>query len=197
MSRFIETIQLLEGQFLNLPFHQQRIKRTLEVFFPGEKNFGLEDILKDTNYPPSGKHRFTLTYSIQPLEFRIIPYAPKKITRLLLRSGDYIDYGFKYADRSELNRLLEGLGPEDEVIIMKNGLVTDASYANLAFYDGKDWFTPDAPLLHGTKRQQLIDKAILHETRIPGSDIHRYHKCSLVNAMLDLGEVEINCRNIF
>ena len=73
-----------------------------------------------------------------------------------------------------------------EILILKNGLITDVSFANIAFYDGKGWYTPDSPLLKGTKRAYYIEKGLLIEKRISPADLPKYQKARLINAMLDL-----------
>jgi 4-amino-4-deoxychorismate lyase len=197
MSRFIETLHLNEGQFLNLFLHQERLRKTIEAFFPGKSVFDLGKILREHHLPSAGRFRVTLTYSSQPEDFSIIPYKPRKINHLITKNGGNIGYSFKLADRSELNRLLEEFEPDEEIIILnKGGWVTDASYANLAFYSGGKWYTPSTPLLNGIKRQLLIRTGKILETDIQESDLKRFQKCSLINAMLDLGEIEIDCQNI-
>ena len=79
----------------------------------------------------------------------------------------------------------------DEVIIVKDGYITDTSYTNLCFFDGTTWFTPDTPLLPGTMRQRLLDQGIIKEKSIPLSDLNKYQSISLINAMMDLGELVI------
>jgi 4-amino-4-deoxychorismate lyase len=44
----------------------------------------------------------------------------------------------------------------DDIIIVRNGFVTDASYANLIFRKGDEWFTPATFLLAGTMRAFLL-----------------------------------------
>jgi len=46
----------------------------------------------------------------------------------------------------------------DEVVFIKNGMVTDCSIGNLLFFDGHEWITPYIPLLKGTQRAFLLDK---------------------------------------
>ena len=55
---------------------------------------------------------------------------------------------------------------KDDILIVKNGLLTDTSIANIALYDGNDWYTPLHPLLKGTKRAELLDKGVLKEKEI-------------------------------
>jgi 4-amino-4-deoxychorismate lyase len=84
----------------------------------------------------------------------------------------------------------------DEVIIIKNGCVTDTSYTNICFFDGKEWLTPDTPLLQGTMRRYLLDKGVIREVRIRRKDIQYFKKVSLINAMMELGEIIIPIENI-
>jgi 4-amino-4-deoxychorismate lyase len=191
MSRFIETIHLKDGEFLNLDFHQWRVNRTFREFFPSEKVFQLEEFLPGMDFPDEGRFRCTLHYSWQPGDLKIVPYQPRKINKLILKEAGELEYLWKYADRSELDKLTQDLAPDEEIIIIKCGLVTDASYANLIFFDGKNWVTPSTPLLPGTKRQKLLEEGKINEAVIRKEDLHKFSKCCLINAMVDMGEVEI------
>ena len=78
-------------------------------------------------------------------------------------------------------------GDADEVVIVKNGLLTDTSYSNIALFDGQRWVTPRHPLLQGTMRQSLLDTGQLVERDIRDDEGGRYEKVSLINAMMPLG----------
>ncbi len=197
MCRFIETIQLKDGNFLNLQYHQERINRTFSKFFDRNDSFDLQAFLHEHNYPLTGKHRCTVTYTKNERHLKIIEYKPKEIKRLRLKHGDDIDYSWKYADRTELNNLLNELPGDEELIIIKNGFITDTSYANLVFYDGKNWYTPSRPLLQGTRRKKLMDEGKIKEREIHIRDLKKFTKCSLINAMLDIGEIELPINRIF
>lgn len=197
MCRFIETIQLKDGCFLNLPYHQERMNRTFIRFFDNSYSFDLQIFLHKQECPLEGRHRCTLTYSKHERQLKIIEYKPKNIKRLRLKNCDDIDYSWKYADRTELNNMLKDIPVDEELIIIKNDLITDTSYANLVFYDGKDWFTPSRPLLQGTKREKLIEEGKIKEREIRVHDLKRFTKCSLINAMLDIGEIELPINRIF
>ena len=62
----------------------------------------------------------------------------------------------KLRQRGKLNELFAKKGSCDDVIIVRNGLITDSSYANLIFFDGREWITPKVPLLEGTCRARLL-----------------------------------------
>ena len=71
----------------------------------------------------------------------------REIRSLKVVVDDRIDYSFKSADRSSLNRLTAQKGDCDEIIIVKNGLVTDTSFTNIAVFDGEQWLTHDIRFL--------------------------------------------------
>lgn len=191
MCRFIETIQLKNGNFLNLHYHQERMNRTISRFFGSDVTFDLRTFLTQNDFPLTGKYRCTLIYTKSERFLKIIEYKPKEIKFLRLRTDNDINYSWKFANRDELNRHLKEIPENEEIIIIKNGFVTDASYANLVFYDGKDWYTPSSPLLHGTKRRKLLDEGKIKEKQIRSHELKKFIKCSLINAMLDIGEKEV------
>ncbi len=71
---------------------------------------------------------------------------------------------------------------------MKNGFVTDTSYANIVFWDGGKWITPTSPLLHGTARDRLLDSNQITEAEIAIDDLKNYSKAKIINAMIDMDE---------
>jgi 4-amino-4-deoxychorismate lyase len=85
----------------------------------------------------------------------------------------------------------------EEILIVKNGLVTDTSFSNIVFYDGSDWITPDPPLLKGTKRTRYLRDGEIRTMKIRSSDISHFEKARLINAMLDLDDsADIHIRDI-
>ena len=82
-------------------------------------------------------------------------------------------------------------GDCDEIIIVKNGLVPDTSFTNIAVNDGDVWLTPKQPLLMGTKRAQLLGEGKLREADITLEQLMKDEKKSLIKARNELGEREI------
>ena len=115
----------------------------------------------------------------------------RNINSLQVVENDTIVYDYKCTDRSRLNALVAQKGNCDDIIIVKHGLLTDTSFTNLAIYDGKHWVTPKHPLLHGTKRAELLDKKIIREADITLEDLRNTNKISLFNAMIEFGEMEV------
>ena len=76
----------------------------------------------------------------------------------------------------------------DEIIFVDKGLIKDASYANLALFDGVNWFTPKIPLLLGTRRAALLEDGIINEKEISLADLHKYKQVKFINAMMSWEE---------
>jgi 4-amino-4-deoxychorismate lyase len=86
----------------------------------------------------------------------------------------------------------------DDILIIKNGNVTDTSFSNIVFFDGTKWLTPAQPLLRGTKREKLIRENIIFEETITKNEIQRFQNAVLINAMIDIEESPIiEIQNIY
>ncbi len=178
---FSEAIKLKDGVLYNLPYHEMRMKRTIENF--SGKSFPLLiDIPEDKK---KGLYKCRIVYSNKILSIEFIPYSFRVVRNLSLVRNNLIDYSHKYTDRIELNTLLTQSGCDD-IIIIKNGFITDASSSNLVFEDRTGLYTPNTYLLRGTKREYLLDRGIIKECTIKEKDIEKYDFVYLINAMIDL-----------
>lgn len=183
--QFSEAIKIKDGIIYNLPYHQARIDRTLTKF-EGLKIDLVSTLAGITDDFNNGLFKCRLIYGkagVENIEF--IPYSLRRINTVRLITADDIEYDYKYTDRVRLNELLDQSGCDD-IIIVKNGLVTDAFAANLIFESSDGLFTPDAYLLPGTKRQYLLDMGIIRQKRITVADIKIYDRIRLISAMIDL-----------
>ncbi|MFY0685969.1 MAG: aminotransferase class IV [Cyclobacteriaceae bacterium] len=189
MSQFIESICLIDGEVQNLAYHQQRVNETLFTHFFSLGGIDLREVIPEEKI--EGKAKLRIVYNEQVQKVDLLPYQTKAINSLKLIEANKIDYSFKSADRDALNSLFDQRGDADDIIIVQQGHLTDASYANLAFWDGSDWYTPSRFLLAGTKRQSLLDKGWIRKTDITMGNYQSFEKVSLINAMLDLGEVTV------
>jgi len=198
MCLLLETIKLENGRLNNISYHNQRLNAARAAIFGDNHPIRIE---KEISVPPRFRHgtyrcRITCSRTIEKTEF--VPLQQRCFNRLKVIHDNEIDYPYKFADRSHLNNLYEQKGNADEIIIIKNGLVTDCSVANLVLYDGAEWHTPDIPLLKGTQRQLLLDRHLIREKRIRESDLIHYQKLGLINAFFDLNDLpEIKIDNIF
>jgi 4-amino-4-deoxychorismate lyase len=196
MPRFIETIKLLDGQLYNMEYHQQRMDKTLKEFFEPRLTISLKEILLKSEIPKKGFFKCRVIYGDTTLSIEFLTYLIKPIQSLKIVEPNLIEYDFKFENREALVDLYERRGSCDEVIIVKNRMVTDASYANLVFKHGNEWFTPSAYLLNGTMRQSLLDKGIIKEEAISINDIRKFEKVKLINSMLDWDGEELDVSKI-
>jgi len=176
----LETIKIENAEVFNLSYHQKRFDKTRKELFNTQTSIALSSLIKA---PGKGLYRCRILYNDTVISVEYIPYKEKSIQTLKVVSSD-LSYPYKYANRDTLNRLLQNNTDTDEIIIEKEGYITDTSIANLAFYDGKQWFTPKKPLLEGTMRAKLLDKEFLQVRSIKSSEISNYKKVALMNAMI-------------
>jgi 4-amino-4-deoxychorismate lyase len=196
MPRFIETIKLLDGQLYNMSYHQERMDRTTFHFFRNSKHVNLLHHFSHFNLPQKGFFKCRVVYDRKILSMRFLPYAIKTIRSLKVVEANEIQYKHKLEDREELTSLLDKREDCDEIIIVKNKMVTDASYANLAFKRDDKWFTPITCLLNGTMRQNLIDQRKIKPKTISLDDISKFEKVKLINSMLGFEGEELDVSKI-
>ena len=188
MCLFLETIKIENGSPCNLEYHQRRVD-SCRATLPG--NVRPLD-LSALRYPhdlPAGVFKWRIVYGDQISENTVECYRPKKIRTVKLVVRNDMTYAYKYAERSVFTGMLAEKGTCDDILVVKHGLLTDMSYANIALFDGTTWCTPRTPLLAGTCRTRLLDLARIREADIRPSDLGGFIMVSVINAMLDLGEL--------
>lgn len=124
-------------------------------------------------------------------------HQPRIIESLKLVYDDAISYLHKFEDRSQLDKDFEQRGECDDVLIVKNGMVTDSWQANIVFRKGGEWFTPLPGLLKGTMRESLLDEGRIQEREIYVDEIREFDAFRLINALRPFDEVpEVSIRKI-
>ena len=193
-QKFIESICFQHGEYQLIEYHQMRVNQTFEKFYPNARPVDLKDILPKIDFDE--RHKVRVVYSEDLINIEYSEYHPNEIMSLQVVQNDIIEYGYKFEDRQQLTDLYQKREWSDDIIIVKNQLITDSYYANIAFHDGVKWFTPKSYLLPGVKRQYLLEMGLISEIEISLADIHSFKKASLINAMLNLGEIEIPISSI-
>jgi 4-amino-4-deoxychorismate lyase len=188
MCQFLETIKIEDGVVVHPDYHQARINRTIRGHFINITPPQLETAIAISEEYRVGLIKCRVTYgkTIQKVEFE--SYVPYPIKTLKPLHDNTIDYRYKYADRSRLSHLLKMKGRCDDILIIKNGWITDTSYCNILFFNGKRWITPATPLLKGVCRERLLHTGQISEEIIHVNDITGFSKFMLINAMLDFDE---------
>jgi 4-amino-4-deoxychorismate lyase len=183
MCHLFETIKIEGGEPHNLYLHDERMNRSRRELY------GCNDLLRLSDHitvPDSATNRITrcrVIYAnfIHSIEFT--PYDPAEIKTLKIVDAGSVVYNHKYLDRNNITALIDK-SAADDILMIKNGYITDASFANIVFTDGELWVTPDTPLLHGTMREFLLRNGVIKFDRITVNDLPRFSHFRLINAML-------------
>ena len=185
-----ETLVIEQGKIRNIERHQQRYERSLQAFYGKQsavdfpRIFQLaEHIRVPLELADEPLIRCRIDYNAEKIQCRYFPYQRKHYRTFKPVICDHIDYGLKYADRTLLNELLAQKGDCDEIMIIKNGYVTDCTIGNLIFRQGTQWFTPDTPLLEGTQRAALLAQGRLKVRSILATDLSLFEEIRLINAL--------------
>jgi len=187
----IETIKCLDGRLFNLNFHQTRFNIARKEYFSISEVISLQKAIKIPEEYKQGLFRCRVLYSAEIEKIEFLPHQYRNVESLKLVADNEIDYHLKYADREQLNQLFEQRDDCDDILIVKNNSITDSYSANPVFWDGKNWWTPDTPLLPGTQRARLIEEGEIKVCRITSSELKKYTKVGLINAMQDLESMPI------
>jgi len=182
MSLFFETVKIENGKIANAPYHNARLNRTIRENFSLCPNYDIRDYIDLSKVPKQGIYRCKLIYDMQIHDVTVTPYQKRTYQSFRFIEAD-IDYRYKYLDRSHIEALSAQKGECDDIIITKEGFLQDTSIANIAFYDGLFWYTPDTPLLEGTLRAQLLHEKKLKTAPITTKSYQKYTKFAIMNAM--------------
>ena len=181
-EQFFETIRCEDEEILNIEYHQKRISRTIG------KNINLGEYI----YPPSEEVlKCKVIYDKDEIiDISYTPYRPRNIKSFKIVVDDNIEYKYKAIDRDNIDKLYNKRELCDEIIIIKNGLVTDTSIANIAIYKDDIWITPKTFLLKGTTRDRLLNENFTKEVNISLDELLNCKKIALMNAMIGFKAIE-------
>lgn len=196
MSLFIESIKILNGRCYNLHAHEKRMHQVMEEVFNSSKRFRIKEHIQLPSELMQGLVKARITYSHNILNIEYQSYMIRSIQSAKLVYNNDISYPYKSADRTALLALYEQREACDEIIIIKNGLVTDALNYNLVFQKGNQYYTPKIPLLQGTRRSLLLKKGILNMKNIDVASIEQYDSVHFINAMTHLKQCHMMIKDI-
>jgi 4-amino-4-deoxychorismate lyase len=197
MCQFIETICYEHGHFQRIGLHNERCNRTRNHFFGKQPDLQLELFLSVPDHLREKTVKCTVTYGIEILSIEYILYEIRPVKSLQLVRNDTIGYAYKYADRTQLNSLFQLRGQCDDILIVKNGLVTDTSYANSIYLCNNVWYSQQIPLLQGTRlKSYLLERRVTPALIRPG-DLSLFSEARIINAMISIENAPvIQIRNI-
>jgi 4-amino-4-deoxychorismate lyase len=180
--KYFETIKCEDFEIFNLEYHNKRVSNTI----------GLNINLQEYIYPVSNELlRCKVIYDKNEIiDVLYFPYKKREIKNFRLIFDDKIEYEKKYLDRTNLDKLFEQKENSDEIIIVKNGVITDTSIANIAIFYENIWITSKNCLLKGTTRNRLIEEKKLVEKDINLKMLKSASNLALMNAMIGFDEIK-------
>jgi 4-amino-4-deoxychorismate lyase len=191
-----ETILVKDKSFQNIFYHNWRLNNTRKELWKMPDIWNLEEKVPIPSDLEDGLFRCRITYNTKIRKIEFIPYRVQNISRLHLVIANEIEYRHKYEDREEINRIKQKV-KEGDILIVKNGLISDTSVANIVLKKEKKWFTPYRPLLRGTQREKLIRENSIVPMDIRPEDIQKFETFKLINALRPFNETEeMDCTRI-
>lgn len=187
MSRLIESIKVYNKSLYNIEYHNARMNNSRAELFNAKDQIDLSQIILLPDDLSNELYKCRIIYSEEIISVEFQRYKKKKVDYLQIVHDDEITYSHKFENRTIFENHLTK-SKADEILIIKNGFVTDTSFSNVVFFDGTKYFTPSSPLLKGTKRAKLIADGIIQEEDIKLNDIQKFKFVYLINAFLDLSE---------
>lgn len=182
MCQLFESIRIEAGIIHHLELHQERVNRSLLKLGVSTK-VDLSDFTHSLSLPEKGIFKLRIAYDKNGIiDQQLIPYIIRSVKSVELVIDNSIDYSLKFEDRSPLTRLQEG-SDADEIIIVKDNMITDSSISNILLYDGSFWYTPSKPLLEGTQRAHLIKRGIIKTAPIKIEALNNFSHFCFINAL--------------
>jgi len=209
----IEAIEWNDGIAHRTDYHQRRIEAAFRCLYTDYAPFRLEKELEkfregglhyaqnaglksEIYFPAKGKFKLRLEYDHQLRSIEFQEYHRREIRSLKLVGIQQFAMEYKSSERTRINQAFAQRGSCDDVLLVRDGLLTDTSYANIALYDGRKWISPRVPLLYGTRRAYLLDHQLMVTDDIRVDDLSRFQLLRMFNALIDFGEIEIPVESI-
>ncbi|MCD7976167.1 MAG: aminotransferase class IV family protein [Tannerellaceae bacterium] len=190
MCPLLETLRIEKGEIHQLSFHNERMNRSRRDCFGSTKDLDLRNFIQPEIYEERTKCRVVYRDQIEKIEYS--SYALPSIRSLRLVTDDKVDYTYKSTDREALKQLYRSRENCDDIIIVKNDLLTDTFFCNIALWNGNQWQTPAQPLLKGTCRASLLEEGKIIEKDIRIEDLDYFSRICLFNAMISFGEIDFS-----
>ncbi|MCR1814951.1 aminotransferase class IV family protein [Aliarcobacter butzleri] len=180
--KYFETIKCEDFEVFNLDYHQKRVANTIGL------NINLQEYINPIS---EELLRCKLIYDENGVvDVLYFPYKKREIKSFKIIFDNEIEYSKKYLNRTKLDELYEKRDDCDEVIIIKNGIVTDTTIANIAIFYESLWITSKNCLLGGTTRARLLEEKKLFEKDITLDMLKNASKVALMNAMIGFDEIK-------
>ena len=191
MSRLVESIKILNGRIFNLASHQLRFDKSRAQLYGLSAKISLLNTIKLAKPPENGLYKCRILYDEKIHDIEFNPYIKPEINQLKIILAASIQYEHKWEERKVLDDLFKLRGKAQEIIIVRNGLVTDGYYFNYVFEKNGILYTPEHPLLFGTQRARLVNLGKIKPVQIKSEDIKKFDFIHAINALNTLGKIRL------
>ncbi len=191
---YVESICIKNGRVLNMRYHNRRCHKTRTDIYQATNFINLRKHIDPPTSAGLIKCRITYTETIQKVQYQ--EYFTPNIASLKAVHSENIEYQYKSTDRQELQQLYQQRSSADDILIVRDGLLTDTYFANIALYKKGNWYTPKTPLLDGTCRARLLEKGRIIARDIKVEDILDYKYITVFNAMIPILDIKLSTLDI-
>ena len=190
MSLLLESIRIENRRLHNIDLHNKRFNNALKHLYGKNDFVFLEKLIEIPENLNIFRYKCRVTTNGDELKYEIHPYNQRKINTLKVVHFNNINYKYKTTERELLDEAYAQRENCDDIVIIKNGMISDSWAANIILFDGKNWVTPSSPLLKGTQREYLLINKIISEKNIHFDDLVCYKSIKLINAMVRFNEAD-------
>jgi 4-amino-4-deoxychorismate lyase len=183
MSRLFESIRIQNGRRYLLEYHSRRFNQSRKAIFGIDDPIDLKKQIKVPDKCKQGLFKCRIVYDEKIRSITFDPYNSNIVRTLRIVHDETINYEYKYIERKNIDQLNKLRSGCDDILIVRNGLITDTSICNIIFLKGGKWVTPKVSLFRGVQRQQLLDKGIIKEANITLQQLSNFTHFKLINAM--------------
>ncbi len=187
MSLFFESIKLQNGFPKHLHYHQARVDRTYLNYWGSSIKVNLEDIIARTPRQTNAEvAKCKIIYNRDGvLSIHESGYTPKVVKKLkIIEIKPEENYFFKSLDRKWIDEYSRKLSQETDTLFVRDGLVLESSYTNVALLKKGKWYTPSNPLHRGTTLERFVLSGHLIPDEIPVKNLVDFEELRLFNAVL-------------
>ena len=186
----IESICIKDQKIQLLDYHNQRANDARYELYKIEKLLDFNNVI-DINEAKDAIVKCRIVYGLNIKSIEYQAYQLRPINSLkIVNIDERWSYKYKYLNRTKLDSYFSQRGEADDMIMVQNGYVKDSYYGNLAFLKNGIWYTPEQPLLKGTRRASLIENKIVVKAQILEEEIQSYESVRTFNAMIEFGQIE-------
>lgn len=190
MYPYFESIRCYNGRIYNLSYHEERMHRTRQLAGFNTSIQRIRNLIVIPDNCKQGLYKCRVSYGQTVGSIRLLPYSPKDIKSLQAVEVE-LDYSLKAEDRMLIDQAYSQRGNADDVIMVKDGLVTDTSYHNIVIQTTSGLYTPRSPLLTGTMRAMLLARRRIIPRDLTIADLQNSQNVYLINALNRLGSIAI------